>query len=718
MARAILLVIVGALAGSAALAFAFRAGAFGVGALPPEPLAAAPQPLPEGIRAPDAFDISRAAHERAAQLSDPTALVLAVERTVDEAASVPRDAEFDALLARLAELDPASAADLAQRLELDEARLSRLFQAWAAVDPQAALQNLGRLRPPSVQRAVALSLLDIFGFDDTGVEHVAAALTPARASHFRIDAIGRRAERNVASAIDDALGLGFTAAQTVALQHIADTMALIDPRAALEQAAMIPTAIQRRMYRERVLDSWARVDPEAMLAYFESADLSEMPINPDAFRAVAATDPARLLELAGRLPPSTRRNAQTAALEALVDIDPVSAYAALIALPPSGDRDQLTRSVAARYAQQDPNDALAWAASLQPPSQLVMDTVLTSVAASDPQRVAEIAIAEILDPAAANRGAMPNIASYMQAAMRAGSPGIAQVASMLATHSDPRVRNQLTTMLMSWPGIDMPGALDWVLANPQYVDSGSAQQFAFRLAANDVAGASQAFNRMPSDLRSSWAAGIATALARSDLDGAIQWLERLDGDPLYDNTRSSLLTAAAGSQPETVARLLTDSDSDVALIPAIALQWAASDPAAAAAWLTSQGNLPGQPRAGAISDIASSWAHRDPAGAQRWVFEQPAGAARDAGLTGLVLRAAAAGTIDPQLLTAFSAPGPRASAIADAMMDLGRSNPDLGRQLIEEHIRDPAQKRMAEQRLESGVQRRLTLMPFDGIVLP
>ena len=85
----------------------------------------------------------------------------------------------------------------------------------------------------------SLALLDVFGVDAAGIERVAAAFPPIEAASFRIDAIGRLAERDLALAMDITYGLPLMRSQAMAYQRIAEVIARIDPLRGLEQVANI-----------------------------------------------------------------------------------------------------------------------------------------------------------------------------------------------------------------------------------------------------------------------------------------------------------------------------------------------------------------------------------------------------------------------------------------------------------------------------------------------
>src|SRR5690606_24624831 len=99
------------------------------------------------VPAPGAFAASRAAHEEAAAVANAFDLELAIERVAREPRSAARNARLDALLSQLAALDPRTAADLADRLDLGTEALAKVFQAWADVAPDQALDEIRGLFP-------------------------------------------------------------------------------------------------------------------------------------------------------------------------------------------------------------------------------------------------------------------------------------------------------------------------------------------------------------------------------------------------------------------------------------------------------------------------------------------------------------------------------------------------------------------------------------------
>jgi hypothetical protein len=626
--------------------------------------------LTDPLPAPLAYQASRAAHERLAGVTDSAELVSQIELIARLPRSAQAAAELDALVSRLAVVDPRAAVALALDLDLDDATIARLFKVWADLDPEAALAEAVVSAPPATRRAVSLALLDVFGLDIAGIDRIASAFAYPDAMNFRVDAIANLAERDLLGALDAASDTALPqAVQSQVLIRIAQVMAPIDPAAAFEQARSIKIPLFRSRYLNSLLDEWAKLDPADLLGYLETADLPEISLGPASFHALAASGPERLLALAERFAPTTRTAAQAAALEVLTALDPITAYDRIKSLPTSGDISGLVRTIADGFAAQDPNAALAWATSLEPRSPDALNSVLSRVAATDPIRTAEVVIAEILDPVAARGSDMPSLVTVLQSALRAGSPEIAQVADRLAAHADPRVSLQLDQLLTTWPQVDPDGALNWAMSNVSSLTASTAATFAQRVGAQAPTQARQTLQQLPPALRGAWLEGAASGMAGSDLAGTLSWIEQYNSDPAYERARTATLRSGAAGDPQAVARLLQD-DSELL------------------------GQL--------APTIASAWASSDPATAREWVLELPQGRVRDQGLQALMQSTLGTGTFDTGLLERMSSDEARRQMVLSSLFLLGRTDPQLGRRLIEEYIDDPNMRRDAEARLAAG----------------
>ena len=618
------------------------------------------------IPAPAAFAVGREAAERAAGTSDPFDLERMIEELAVQPGSAESDAVIEALLARLATIDPRAAVWLSERLDLGADALAVALRAYAEQDPDAALDELAALSEPATRRAVAVAMLDVFGYDLAGIDRIAAAFPDVDALSFRMDALAALAERDPAAAFAAADAFVSNSTETTAQQRIATMLAGIDPLAAIEYGDTMTIALQRRRYLDRLFDGWAKLDPDGMLAYMETADLADMPLSPVSFQALAAASPERLLALAERFPPAQRASAQQSALAVLASMDPQTAYNAIGTLPPSDDRNRFIAGIAQAYVAQDAEAALAWVTSLNPRSPTAFTAVLTGIAASDPRRAAEFIVAEILNPAAANRAEMPNFAALLQPAMQAKSPEIAGIADMLSTHRDPRIRSQLAQLVQMWPQVDPAAATEWVMRDPTKLSAQSAGNFAMIVATENPELARSSVARIPEDARDEWITGAASGLARTDFSGTLRWLEGFRGQPAYEQALTGALATGAQSDPVAVARYL-DGAPATALTPQVS------------------GNL------------TRRWAATDAAAAERWTLALPEGAARDEALTGLMQSGNPASV--SRLIGEYSSEQARTRGIQTGIATLARTDQAAARRLVAEHISDPQQRALAERQI-------------------
>jgi hypothetical protein len=148
----------------------------------------------------------------------------------------------------------------------------------------------------------------------------------------------------------------------------------------------------------------------------------------------------------------------------------------------------------------------------------------------------------------------------------------------------------------------------------------------------------------------------------------MSWLERYSGEGGYENARASALRSGLTGDPAGVARLL-EGDAEL--------------------------------RAELMPQLTSAWVARDRAAAEQWVLDRPAGSEQDQGIEVLLRSSAGDGEFDVDLLGRMSSNAAREQALLSSLSTLGRSNPALARQLINELVRDPATRSLAEERLES-----------------
>src|SRR5690606_9002367 len=163
-----------------------------------------------------------------------------------------------------------------------------------------------------------------------------------------------------------------------------------------------------------------------------------------------------------------------------------------------------------------------------------------------------------------------------------------KVADSLMAASQSRA---IENLLQVWPQVDPSAAVTWLLEQGASMDPRHVRRLAAGFARGELPLSSEFPNTLPPESRGAWIAEVAGVYAATDLDAALTWLGRFEGEPGYDGWAAS----AAAS--------------------VIASPVGATSPAAAAAILgTAQ-----QPPLDVTARVASRWASReDPRGALEW----------------------------------------------------------------------------------------------------
>jgi hypothetical protein len=213
-----------------------------------------------------------------------------------------------------------------------------------------------------------------------------------------------------------------------------------------------------------------------------------------------------------------------------------------------------------------------------------------------------------------------------------------------------------------------------------------------RIAGEDLDLAISALDRLSAEQRAGWLSGLASQMARQDVNRAIGFIERYRGQPGYQDAFGSVVSEMARIDPVRAAGMLRNEPAGSAnssAVFAISREWANRDPAAAGRWAIDEiGDE--QMRTNAITNIASAWAQRDGEAAERWIFGLASGSARDAAANGYLSAAAQVGQFRPSLLEAYSSDEAGQLGASRAIIQLGRTDPEQAKQLAEQYISDPA----------------------------
>ena len=364
-----------ALAAYAIVLLATAAIAFRVGdsrrRAPDADTAAAPAGVPAGWNAADAVD---------ELLRQPTefsftqaTFALAAESTASELEAYIEEARGAAntrrgvaianiMLSAYVELDPEAAFTFARQAPVDMrgTELFRVFADWSAIDQDAAVAAVARLRDPRERRAAEDGILQTAltqGPESVGVMADRLGRTDANAAALQL-----RTQDDPVAAIDAARRLPQTERLT-AVTNIGGRWAAQDPEAAYAYADSLPVDTVRDFMMRSIFATWSRSQPERVV---EILDGGVAPNDRDAIidfgiAEMARIDAARTFALVADM-----RNApmRAAAMRPLLQVwasdDPYAAVAALETLTTPDVRD-LATIVGPLFARVAPQPAVDWA---------------------------------------------------------------------------------------------------------------------------------------------------------------------------------------------------------------------------------------------------------------------------------------------------------------------------------------------------------------------
>ncbi len=213
---------------------------------------------------------------------------------------------------------------------------------------------------------------------------------------------------------------------------------------------------------------WAEIDPTAAMAFTDTMGMAGAFVRPTVLQGWASTDPVNAAKYYSENP---------------------AQFAMMNMMGGRGGRGGGMQGpgeiIAGEWAKQDPASAMAWAAGLKTNSSQAMNSVVSEVAKSDPQKAAEMAGSMAAE---ARGGAYETIAKQWGArnfseaqawanslpedqrgaAMAAAIEGLAQQSPELAaaeigkmTDADAR-RDAIPTVVKNYAREDVKGSMDWL----------------------------------------------------------------------------------------------------------------------------------------------------------------------------------------------------------------------------------------------------------------
>ena len=612
-----------------------------------------------------------------------TAELERLARDAAKSTDATQAAQLELILERYFELDGAAAVRLAGELlgSKSPSFVGSLYERLARSNVNDALSALSQIDDLAEARSASMAVLRGLGSDERAFELVEASLQGGAREQFRGDALMLLAATAPQRALDEAL-------------------ALADPE-------------KRRSLAMTVVSRWASdAGSEAIAAADSVAD-------PQLRTTLWTTalrnwrDPDGVLAYVATLAPERRGQALTnASMERLVAADARRTAELAATLPAGVERMQLLSIVGNAYGRQDPDAAVAWARSLDPPQPEIVGNAIRYLATREPLRAFELAGS--LDEPQRSQAYLAIVNGQIDAAQ------LPALANRLLRVDDEQTRTRLVVTLADvWVSRrgDPEGAVAWMSANEAAVPAEAFERVAFNYARTNPSGAAAYVDRVPSRVRAAWIAAVTSGYATTDVQGAAQFLERFRGEPGFDRGAPYLALRMAESDPAAAARLLasvgTRGADGIAPEITIARNWAQRDPAAAAAWAL---DLPPMQRSITLQMVTGVWGMQDPEAVRRWALGMPSGDRRDQALAAAI-RARGAASPDPVLLAAFSEDRARQAAMMNTIMATAQTDTAAARRLIGEHITDPTMRARAEEMVDSFA-RGLTPLPAGGFGVP
>jgi hypothetical protein len=609
-----------------------------------------------------------------------------------------RKLALEALLTRYAELDAPAAEAFARRLGLPAAVIVPVFATWARTDARGALQALAELQPATAL-TLGIAVLATIGNDDSGIARVLGAAPQIDADRFRIEAALAKARDDPAAGLEDLLALPPSQAGG-AFERLAVIWLERDAYGALAGAEAVADDTLRNELKAALTRTWANLDPDALVDYFVDLDGEgrEELLRLGALQAFALVDPQRALQAAENVPGDLGAMMKRAALLSVAQDDPLAALRIAETLPSAAEREPLISAIAASYGRTDPEAALAWAQSLNPPSGHVIANVLAGLARVDPDRAIDL-LFRTMD-GMGQRGAGPFMALVASGSLSAEHTG-ALAARLLAT---PNRSQELTMLTSAWAQREPHDAARWLLGSGSAAPRNALGVAALHLARRDPQAAIALLDAVAPERRATWLSAVAEGYAQNDARAAANWIAPHRGQAGYDAAVAAIATATARTDAAAAARLFDSIDPAEApdapqTAQRIASAWARQDSRAAAAWAGAI--VADVARVPAVREVAAQWAARDAAGARGWALGLPPGDARDAALTQL-LGAATTDAVDHVVLDAFSTESAQQRGVGDVVRMLAVRDAAAARRLADRYLTDPGERQAAEHFIERG----------------
>jgi hypothetical protein len=523
--------------------------------------------------------------------------------------------------------------------------MNTVFQKWAMVDPDAALEYVKNCKVRSFQSMAISSCFS--GLAQADPERAKVELAGLPKGDLRrmagMATVAALSERDPEAACDLLArepvpgGFGsYYAASALA------AWAKKDPKAAAERLASMPRDRVDEECASAIATSWAKTDPDAALAWAKTqkGDWKNGAAS-SVYRSLALTDPAATWERLKNEPGHLRGRLVGTVLDVVADEDPEQAFAMLGSLQSKSEKRIATESFV--------NQLRWWGSDNQKLALEVIDGMEDSNTRrnllGNQLNYLSWTAPELLEERIASMNERDKVATAGQIlnGMIVSDPAAAE-RYFLSLPESQRNSAHLSNMMERYATLDPEKARTFALAlqNPQERTAAVNGLFS-RWSEEDPEAAAEGWKRLPADQsRLESLDLIASSWSRNDPEAAKAWADGLSGNERvralaavlpamaqdHPADAASALSALVSSAPDGLGKNLADSAGQ------LARQWAGDDPAAASRWAA---GLPeGASRDEGLKAVSESWSRYDAIAAAQWLGTLEAGSSRDAAIQPLV----------------------------------------------------------------------------------
>lgn len=484
------------------------------------------------------------------------------------------------LFSRLVEIDPQAAVTIALDAPQYHVLLTDVFQNWAKLDIEAAIESANNINNPSQQSTAAHGILAAIDTSDiTTISEVSKRLkADSNESQLIGRAIVELATNNPESAFQQALDMENAYERQFTLRSIVDTWAATNPREAFTNIEHISDTRIRKQLLEAVLYRWAEKDPQAAYEVMLTLPNAARPssVSYSIFNNLAYRNPKQALNNIENITSSRERvEAYSATLSTWAQTDALAAATYVAQLDNKQLKQQLAPAVIQHLSTQSPDEALAFAKELDPSGQLnLQNTVIAQIATNNPERALQIA----------QNSEQPTLRQQFIVTVvdNLAYSDPARAASMIdQLPSTDQNENVINSVVYNWANSDPEAAIAWVNTKSEALKEAGLTSIGSQLASLNPDLAASYLPQLSGQIRENWVQNITYTYSSYNIEEAVTWIENFRNEPIFGALLSSVASVAVNSDVDyalELAQSMPSIEERIGLIRQIADQLSYSDP--------------------------------------------------------------------------------------------------------------------------------------------